>query len=120
MTPNSVKLLYPIINNSDGYIEESNGNKHLAIVPTDENNDTLKKYKKKWSKIKDIIRSTNNDSDNYDEKYMKIKFNSDDDLPLQKTLELYDKIITVTFLFNDGNKYYPQVFLVEYLFKLAE
>ena len=51
---------------------------------------------------------------------MKIKFNSDDDLPLQKALELYDKIITVTFLFNDGNKYYPQVFLVEYLFKLAE
>ena len=52
MTPNSVKLLYPIINNSDGYIEESNGNKYLAIVPTDENNDTLKKYEKNGAKLK--------------------------------------------------------------------
>ena len=41
-----------------------------------------KLYGKVWSKIKDLIRSANNNSDDYDEKYMKIKFNADDDLLL--------------------------------------
>ena len=31
------------------------------------------------NKIKDLIKSITNNSDNYDEKYMKIKFNSDDE-----------------------------------------
>ena len=48
-----------------------------------------KKKRKLRSQIKDrIIKITNNAYD-YDEKYMKIKFNSDDDLPLNKTLELH-------------------------------
>ena len=41
-----------------------------------------------WIKIKDLIRSLTKNSDNYDEKYMKIKFNSDDELPLNKTIEI--------------------------------
>ena len=49
---------------------------------------------------------------------MKIKFNSDDDLPLKKTLELYNMIIIVRSVFHEGNKYYPQVFLDECLHKL--
>ena len=32
-----------------------------------------------WSKTKDLIRSTSNDSDDYDEKYIKIEFGSDDE-----------------------------------------
>ena len=41
--------------------------------------DTLKKYYKLWRKIRYLIISTSNNSANYDEKYMKTKFNSDDD-----------------------------------------
>ena len=47
---------------------------------------------------KDLFRSINNKSDDYDEKYMKIKFNSDDDLPLKKTLELHNIIIEKNFI----------------------
>ena len=36
VTPIALKLLYPIIINANGYIEESNGNKYLTLVPTDE------------------------------------------------------------------------------------
>ena len=36
---------------------------------------------------------TNNTSDHFDEKYMKIKFSSGDDLLLKKVLKLHDIII---------------------------
>ena len=38
---------------------------------------------------------------------MKIKYNSDDDLPLKKAPELYNMIIVVISVFHEGNKYYP-------------
>ena len=39
--------------------------------------------------IKDLIMLINKDSDDYDEKYIKIKFNSDDMLPLCYLMNLY-------------------------------
>ena len=41
---------------------------------------------------------------------MKIKFRSDDDLDLNKMLELPNIGIVVGSVFNEGNKYYPQVY----------
>ena len=82
MTPNNVKSFYLIINKINGYIEKSNGNKYLTLVAADESKGLLKKYKKLWNKIRDLIRSVSNNSDEYHKKYTKIKFNSVDDLPL--------------------------------------
>ena len=62
--------------------------------------------------MRDLFRSANNKS--YDKKFMKIKFNSNKYLPLKKTLELLNMIIVV---FHEGNKYYPQVFSDECLYK---
>ena len=42
-----------------------------------------------------LIRSITINSDNYDEKYIKIKLNSDDDLPLSKMLKPYEIIIVL-------------------------
>ena len=42
---------------------------------------------------------------------MKIKFNSDDELPLNKMIELPSMTINVRAIFLENNKYYPQVFL---------
>ena len=58
----------------------------MTLVPTNEGKDALKKYKELWDKIRDLIRSTTNKTDYYVKKYMKIKFNSDSNLPLKKTL----------------------------------
>ena len=58
-----------------------------------------------------------NKTDNYHEKYKKIKFNSDDDLLLKKTLELYN---IVRFGFHESNIYYLQLFLDACLHKLAK
>ena len=58
------------------------------------------------------------DSDDYDEKYIKIKFNSDDELPLNKMTEIPSMIIVIRAVFHENNKYSPQVFLDECLYKL--
>ena len=49
---------------------------------------------------------------------MKIKFNSNDNLPLDKILSLYNLAIVVRFAFQEENKYYPQNFLDECLYEL--
>ena len=71
----------------------------MTLVPSYERKDKLKKYEEIPSKIQDLIRSTSITSDDYDERNMKIKFNSDDDLPLKKTLELYN-IVVVKSIFS--------------------
>ena len=49
----------------------------------------FKKYEELWIKIRDLIRSITKYSDDYDhdEKYIKIKFDSQNKLPLNKTME---------------------------------
>ena len=54
------------------------GNKYLILVPTNESKEKIKKYEEPWIKIRDLISSITKKFDNYDEKYMKIKFGSDD------------------------------------------
>ena len=49
---------------------------------------------------------------------MEIKFVSDHDLSELRMLELYNMIPVIRSPFHEGNKYYPQVFLHEYLYKL--
>lgn len=46
-------------------------------------------------KISDLIRSTFSSSDNYEEKYMNIKINLDDDLSLRETLKLQDVVMSL-------------------------
>ena len=82
------------------------------LVSTHESKDTVKKYEKLWNRIRDFIRPVTKNSGNYDQKYMKIKFDLDDDLPLKKMLELHNMIVVVRSVFREGNKYYP-VFLNE-------
>ena len=49
---------------------------------------------------------------------MKIKFNSDDNLPLNKPLKFHNMTITIRTVFKEDDKRYPQVFLDDTLFEL--
>ena len=98
-----------------GYFEEINGNKYLTLVPSNENKEKIKNYEELWIKIRDLIRSITKNSDDYDEKYMKIKFNLGDKLPLNKMIEIPSMIIVVRAVFHENNKYYSQVFIDERL-----
>ena len=86
---NSVNPLYLFINELDGFIDEKNGSKYLNITLTDSNNDVLIKYSEIWNGIKNQMKKINNDSIvEYDNDYMKIKFDSDDKLPLNKSTKI--------------------------------
>ena len=71
-----------------------------------------------WSKVRDLIKLVITKSDDYHEKYIKIKFDSDDELPLNKTIKIPIITIVVRAVFHENNKYYLQVFLEEYLHEI--
>ena len=116
----SVNPLYLIFGKVNGYFEEINENKYLTLVLTNKSKEKLKIYRELWSKITDLIRSITKNSDYYDEKYMKIKSGLDDDLPLNKMIEIQIIAIVVNAIFSflKNNNYYLQSFLNECLYKI--
>ena len=91
----------------------------MNIAFTDSNNKGLKKYAEVWSRIKDQIEKINNGKlKGYEKDYMKIKFNSDDNLPLNSQLKFLSVTIIVRSVFEEDGKYYPQVFLDECLYEV--
>ena len=112
----SVNPLYLIIAHASGYIEEKGVNKYLVFDSTDENKELLKKYNDVFNGIRDKIKEINSDECDYEKGYMKIKFNSDDDLPLNKPLKFHLMTITIRSVFEKDGKLYPQVFLDDTLY----
>ena len=51
--------------------------------------------------IKILIENRNNKPGEYWKDFMKIKFNSDDNLPLNKTLKIYNMIIVIRSVFKE-------------------
>ena len=62
---------YLIFNKVNGYFEETNGNKYLMLVPTNESKEKIEKYKELWIKIRDPVKSITN-------QFMRIKSILDD------------------------------------------
>ena len=83
-----VNLLYLILGNVKRYFDEININKHL-------------RHEELRNRVRDLIRSITKSLDDYDEKYMKIKFDSDDNLPLKKTIEIPITTIVARVVFNE-------------------
>ena len=120
----SVNPLYLRIIHACGYIERSpveeiNENKYLIFYSIDENKELLKKYNDAFNGIRDKIKEINSDECDYEKDYMKIKFSSDDDLPLNKPLNFHNMTITIRSVFKEDGKLYPQVFLDDTLYELS-
>ena len=54
----------------------------------------------------------------YEKYFMKIKFDTDDNLPLSKTLKLHNMTIIIRLVFEKNGKFYPQIYLDECLYEL--
>ena len=79
-----------------------------------ENKEVLKNHTNVWNEIKNKIKAINSGKENdYGKDYMKIKFNSDNDLPLNKLLKFHVMTIIIRSVFEDG-KFYSQLFCMNY------
>ena len=114
----SVNCLYLRSNHASRYIEQINGNKYLIFDSKDGNKELLKKYNVVFDEIRGKIKEVSNDEYDYEKDYMKIKFNSDDDLPLNKPLKFHLMTISIRSVFEEDGKLYPQVFLDDTLHEL--
>ena len=109
----SVNPLYVIISEMDGHfecnsIEEKNGNKYLTLDSINKNKEVIKKYAELWNGNKNKIVTLNGGKPGESGKdFIKIKFNSDHNLLLNKTLRL-----------QLDSKFYPQFFSDKCLYKL--
>ena len=64
-------------------------------------------------------KEISNDERDYEEDYMKIKFNSDDNLPLTRPLKFHNMTITIRSVFEKDGKLYTQVFQYDTFYELS-
>ena len=111
--------MYLIINEVDGYIEEKNRSKYLVFDSTDENKEVLKKYTELWDRIKNEAEAIiGRKEGKYGKDFMKIKFDTDDDITLNKHLKLHLLTVIVRSVLKEDSTFYPQVYLDMCLYEL--
>ena len=90
----------------------------MVFDSTDGNKELLKKYNDVFNGIRDKIKEINSNECDYEKDYMKIKFISGDDLPLNKSQKFRLMTITIRSVFEENGKLYLQVFLDDTLYEL--
>ena len=115
----SVNPLYLIIGEVDGHIEVKKGSKYLVFDSTDKNQKVLKKYTGLWNGTRNRNKTINGGKKReYGIDFMKVKFDTDDNLSGNKPLKLLMLTIIVRSVFEEDGKFYPQVYLDECLYEL--
>ena len=107
-----MKILFGLtFSDIDAYIiEEGSENKYLVFPLTKKNKKVLEIYRKLWNEIKNQIETFNGgESIKCKKDFMRIRFDSDDDLPLGKILSIPILSIVVKSVFQNENKYFPQI-----------
>ena len=93
----------------------------MIFASTDKNKEVLENYNELWDEIKNQIRTISGGKPiMYGKKsFMKIRFESDDDLPLGKILSILVCIMAVESVVKEENKYYPQAHSHECLYEFV-
>ena len=112
---NSVNPLCLIVNRVYGSVTEKNGIKILSI---DKGDAVLKKYDQVFAGIKCHIEKINGVGVVYNAEYNKIKFLSDDSLPLGKLTYFPTITVVIRCVFKQNGVYCPQVYLDDCLYQI--
>ena len=101
---NSVNPLYLRITDMKGQFKKGkSGNVWYLIIFGDEN--VLKIFANIWKSIRAKIEENTGDNVHYNEDYMKIKFESNDILPTDKTVNIYLATIIIRSVFAQNGKF---------------
>ena len=136
---NSVNLLYLMINRVFCFVGEENGVKYLKIDKGNKKIEDsilslwnevftgIKHYIKKlimnvkhFLNVKDLhtVKNLSKIKFNYGENYDRIKFISNDDLPIGKLIHFPTITVTIRCVFKKEDFFYPQVHLDDALYQL--
>ena len=117
---NSVNPLYLMINEMIGHFEEKNENKYLVLDDVDENKEVSKKYEEVWEGVKKEIETINGgEKVEHGKDLKRNRFESNDDLPMNKPIRLHLLTIIIRCVFSEGGQFYPQLFLDDTLYELV-
>ena len=114
---NSVNLLYLNVKDMKGQFKKGKGdNVWYLIIFGDA--DVLKKFANIWKSIRAKIEENTGGIVQYDKDYMKIKFESNDNLPIDNIVNMHQITIIIRSIFAQNGKFYPQLFLDDALYEL--
>ena len=116
---NCVNHLYLMIDKTIRYFEKKNGNRYLVLDDVDENKEFSKKYEEVWESVKKEIETINGCKKiEYGKDLKKIRFESNDDLPLNMPIKPHLLTIIIWSVFGEDDKFYLQLFLNDALHEL--
>ena len=107
--------MYLIFNRVYSYISERNGVRFFKI---DKGDAVLKKYDHVFSGIKYHIAKISDGKVNYSAEYDKIKFLSDNSLPLGKSIYFSTLTVVIKCAFKQNGVLYPQVYFDDWLYQI--
>ena len=122
---NSISPLYLVVRHFFGRVEKIQGSSNRYLVVGENNKKVINVFDKLWKFIKDEInrlikrndKITFGNADNKISEYNKLRFSSDVDLPLDTLIEFHMLTIVINCVIEKGNKYYPEIYLDECLYK---
>ena len=112
---NSISPLYLAVRHFFGRIEKIEGSSDRYLVVDENNKEVINVFNKLWKFIEDKITFGN--ADNKISEYNKLRFSSDVDLPLDTLIEFHMLTMLINCVIEKGNKYYPEIYLDECLYK---
>ena len=122
---NSISPLYLVVRYLFGRVEKIQGSGDSYLVVDKNNKKVINFFDKLWKFIKDEINRlikrndeiTFGNADNKISVYNKLRFSYDVDLPLDTLIEFHMLTVVINCVIEKGNKYYPEIYLDECLYK---
>ena len=102
----SLNSLYLVFNNLDAYFEKCGKDKYLIFASTEKNKQMLENYAELFDEINEQIELISSDKVKYSKDIVKIKFETNDELPLNKIINISVCIIVISNIFKENDKYY--------------
>ena len=106
---NSVNPLYLRIRNIKGQFKKGKDDNVWYLILLGDA-DILRKFSNIWKSIRANIEENTDDIVQYDKDYMKIKFESNDNLPIDDIINMHQVTIIIRLIFQRGKKWYPQIY----------
>ena len=114
---NSVNPLYLRITDMKGHFKKGKDDNVWNLIFFGDA-DVLRKFANIWKRIRAKIEENTGGILQYDKDYMRIKFESNDNLPTDNTINMHQVTIIIRSVFAQNDKFYSQLFLDDALYEL--